>query len=535
MSEQFEREWAFRHVLIQEVVYEAISGVARRDLHRQVGEIMVKRVKRGYSDPLAEVAQHLERGGKLHEAGEYFLRAANEAANAFASKEALALYERALELSDGDAERQYAVYAGRERVYGQLGLHRAQAADLEALRRLSGDDPARLADLRNREALHLLRLGEFYRVLSAAEQAETAATEAGDDLVRGEALLRRGEAYERLNDHGRAIEAVTKALKVFEDQEALPNQVRARVSLGRIYLVQAKYDDAFSQYIPALELIQETGDRWQERVLRNNLAVVHYCRGDFTKALDEASYSLRLCEQFGDRAREGDNASVIGIVYLELGLVEHARQYLEEALAIHQETGSQWSEADTLVYLGLLETAVRRFKRALHCFDRAKVIADRIGAKSITINARNATAWALCERGTTKDAARAVDEATEAAETARNARLIVGEIPALSRSARATAILGNVEVAQALSRRAVELLDEQRHIETPEEEIYYTHFRILETLDDPGASEFLERAYTGYMSKLSRLDDPEWREAFTERVRLNASIIKSRGLTTDAS
>jgi len=528
-SEQFEREWAFRHVLIQEVVYEAISSLARRDLHRQVGEIMAKRVRRGSNDPPAEVARHLELGGLGEDAGEFYLRAANEAAAAFASREAVALYDRALELCAGNPERQYMIHAGRERMHAQLGKHVEQAADLEALRRLCGDNPARLADLHNRQALHLLRLGEFYRALAAAEQAEAAAREAAIELARGEALQLRGEAYERLNDHGRAIDAVTKALNIFEQEDAIPNQVRARIGLGRINLVQARYDDAFAQFDPALELIKETGDRWHERVLRYNLAVVNYCRGDFQMALDEAHYSLKLCEQFGDRAREGDNATVAGIVYLELGLHALARRYLEAALSIHKDTGSQWSEADTLVYIGLLEAASGRFQRSLRFLDHAKRIAERIGARYITINARNAMAWALCERGTTNDAVRATDEATEAAETARQARLIVGEIPGLSRSARATAMLGNLDAARALSRRAVELLEEQRIIESSEEEIYYTHYRILATLEDPKGEEYLDRAYQGFLSKFSRLQNHEHRDSFSDQVPLNRAIRRDHG------
>jgi serine/threonine protein kinase/tetratricopeptide (TPR) repeat protein len=526
-SEQFEREWAFRHVLIQEVVYDAISNVARRDLHLRVGEIMAKRVRRGSSDPPGEVARHLELGGKTAEAGAFYLQAANKAAVAFASREALELYDKALGHCH-EREREYAIYAGRERAHAQLGMHAEQASDLEALERLAGDDLERVADLENRKALHLLRLGEFYRALAAAEQAEDAATEAGIELARGEALQLRGEAYERLNDHARAIEAVTKALGIFEVQQTVPNQVRARIGLGRINLVQARYDEAFAQFDPALELIKETDDRWHERVLRYNLAVVHYCRGEFARALDEALYSLKLCEQFGDHARKGDNASVLGIIYLELGNHTLARRYLEAALAIHKETGSQWSEADTLVYFGLLEAAARRFQRALRALDRAKRIAGRIGAKYITVNARNATAWALCERGTTADAVRATDEATEAAELARQTRLIVGEIPGLSRSARATAMLGNLDAARALSRRAVELLEEQRIIESPEEEIYYTHFRILRTIGDPSAEDYLDLAYGGYVSKLNRLQDAEHRKTYSEEVRLNAAICADR-------
>jgi adenylate cyclase len=524
LSEQFEREWAFRHVLIQEVVLEALSSSARRALHLRVGEIIVKRLSRGSSDSPAEVARHLELGGQGRFASTFYLRSADDAAAAFASREALELYSSALRLTEGDPEHEYQILAGRERVCAQLGLHGQQAADLAAMRVLCGDNPGRLADLRNREAVHLLRLGDFYRVLATAEEAEAAASRARDELARGEALRLRGEAYARLNDHARATDAVSRALSIFEEQRATPNQVRARIALGRISIRQAKYDQAFEQYGPALELIKQTGDQWHERVLRTDLAVVHYCRGDFGKALDEALYSLKLCEQLGDRAREGDNATVIGIVYLALGMYDLARRYLEDAVQIHRETESQWGEAETLVYAGTLEGAEKRYAIALRSIEGARAIAERISAKYIAVSARNAIAWVLCERNGAGDATRARTEATEAAELARGAGLIVGEIPALSRSARASALLGDLDAARALSRRAVELLDQQRIIESSEEEILYTHFRIISSTGDPSARYFLEQAHNGLMSKMARLESEEWRDAFAARVRLNSAL-----------
>ena len=523
----FERTWAFRNVMIQEVVYEAISTVARKPLHRKVGEIMARRARRGSNDAPMEVARHLDLGGSPGAAGEFYLRAANEAAGCFASREALELYEKALRLCEGRGpELIYTIHAGRERVYSQLGMHNEQAGELKALARLSGDDPLRLADLRNREALRLLRLGELYRALAAADEAEELATEADDTLARGEALRLRGEAYERLNDHARAMEAVTAALELFSSHGAVASQIRAHISLGRICLLQARYEEAFNQYEPALDLIKQSEDHWQERILRNCLAVVHYCMGNFPQALGEALYSLRLCEEFGDRAREGDNASVVGIVYLDLGMYDHARKHLETAVAIHQETGSQWSEADTLVYMGLLAASMGRYTSALRNLQRAHQIAARIGAKSIVVNAHNAVAWTLCERNQGNDAVKAVDESMEAADLAHNTRLIVGEIPGLSRAARATALLGDAAAARALSRRAVELLGDQRYIEGPEEEIYYTHFRILRELEDPAAQEYLTTAHQWLISKMDRLDQPEWLQAYIKKVRLNVAILR---------
>jgi tetratricopeptide (TPR) repeat protein len=525
-SEQFEREWAFRHVIVQEVVYQSLSSPQAKQLHRQVGEIMAKRAAKGASDAAVEVARHLDIGGQSRQAGEFYLRAANEAAAAFASRDALELYDKAVGFSEGDAERQYAARAGRERLLGQLGLTARQAEDLEALRQLSGQSPERLADLHCREALRYLRLGELKHALSSAELAESMALEAKDEMTRGEALRLRGEAYERLNDPRRAVEEVTRALEIFRAQGSHSREVRTRITLGRISRAQARYEEAFGHFDAALDLIKQTEDRWQERVLRNDLAVVHFCRGHFSKALGEALYSLKLCEQFGDRAREGDNALVVGIVYLEIGLYETAQKYLELADGIHQETGSKWSAAETLVYLGLLEASLGRFPNALRLLDQARGNAEQIDAKSIVISARSATAWTLCERGAGNDAVRAMDEASEAADLARGVGLVALEIPALSRSARATRIVGDLEAARARSERAVELLGVQRIIESSEEEIHYTHHRILSAVHDPNASEYLQIAHAGFQAKLDRLDTTEWKEAFSGSVRLNAAILR---------
>jgi predicted ATPase len=532
-SEQFEREWAFRHVLVQQVIYESLASGDRRELHRKVGEIMSRRAARGSSDPPAEVARHLELAGQLAEAADYYLRAAEEAAIGYANKEAGKLYDRAVALlaDEGDEERRYRAHAGRERVLGRLGLHDRQAQDLSTLRQLGADDPSRLADLRSREALRLLRVGEIYRALEAAEQAEQAAVEAADDLLRGEALRLRGEAYERLDDHTRALNTVRQALEIFEQEQAIPHQVRARIGLGRVLLAQARYDEALEQYDPALALIKQTEDRWHERVLRNNTAVVHLCRGDFARALDDAMYSLKLCVEFGDLAREGDNATVIGIVYLELGMHEQAQRYLHEALAIHAETGSRWSEADTLTYAGLLANAFGDRETALSLLQQARSLAQQLNARFIEINALSGMALVHCDRGSGDDAQRGFELATEAYERARPLGLIVGEIPGLSRAARASAQLGELDTARGLSRRAVELLDEQRHIDGPEEEIYYTHYRILRAAEQDGAALLLERAHAGVSEKLARIADAAQRESFERAVPLNAAILRdvSRG------
>lgn len=411
-----------------------------------------------------------------------------------------------------------------ERIHARLGLPDAQLADLRALSLLCQGDPLRLADLRLRQAARLLRLGQLYQALDAAAEAEQAAERADDERLRAEALRLRGETYERLNDYPRAVAAVQEAIAMFASQDNPSRHARAEIALGRIMLAQARYDDALEHFGPALMLVERTGNRWLERVLRNNLAVAHFCHGNLAQALEQANRGLRLCLEFGDRAREGDIATVMGIIHLALGGYDTARRFLDRALLLHRETGSRWGQAETLVYAGLLRVAEDDIRGALGLLETARSAAEQMGAGYIAINARNALALALCERAAPGDPELALQHATEAFDRARKTSLIVGEIPGLSRAARANALLGQLDRARALSRRAVELLSEQRYMESPEQEVYYTHYRILKQQGDQGAGDFLELAHGVVRAKLQHLQDPTHIQSFGKDVRLNAAI-----------
>lgn len=523
-SEQFERQWMFRHALVQEVIYDAINVADRRDLHRRVGQIMTTRADQDSSDSPAEIARHLETGGLLERAAEYYLRGAVKAAGGYANRESLELYGRALEISGDDSDLKYRAHAGRERVYARLGRHDAQADDLRALGYLCGDNAKRRADLHIRETTRLLRLGEFYLALEAAQRAEATAEEAHSEQLRGEALRLRGEAYERLNDHTRATQAVQQAIGVFEKLGSRAPQARAQLTMGRIMLAQANYDNALRHLGPGLEITEQLGDRWLARGLRNSLAVAYFCLGELTRALDNAQFSLRLCVDFGDRAREGDNASVLGLIYLTLGLHDESATYLERALTLHRETGSRWCEADTLVYAGTLSVERRDYRKGEQLLKQAIWIAEDIGAAHIAANARNALGLMLCERAQPGDAQRALLETTEAVKATRDASLVLGEIPGLSRAARATALIGQRDQARALSRRAVELLETQQHIEGPEQEIYYTHYRVLRDDHASDAQRYLALAHEAFSKILSTIADPQLQASYRQNVRLNAAI-----------
>jgi eukaryotic-like serine/threonine-protein kinase len=510
---------SFAHGLIREVVYESLSAPARRQAHEKLGRLLASRYQAGREEPPAQIADHLERGGYRPAAAAYWLRAGRLALAAFDAAAAVDAFSRALDIDDlprsetARARRREGL-AGREQAYRLLGDHAAQGRDIDDLAGLVAGDPAATADVENRRAMRALRLGDYAAAIAATGAAEAAAGEAGDDRAVGEALRLRAEVHERQGDYEQALAAIDRAHHIARRVGASGDEMRAIIGTGRIQLVQARYEAARETYAPVLERLRYRGDPWLERIVRNHLAVIHMCLGEYEAAMSAARRSVDICHRYGDRAREGDNLSVCGIILNEVGRYQEASSYFDRALDIHDRTGSRWSRADCLVYAGACAAARGFPADGLALLDEALALARDLGARYIESNARVARATALLHRDQPGDPAAARAEAAAAVATARAATLLGPEIQGLSRQAEAEWRAGTLDSALTLSTEAVAKLGRQKWVEGAEEDIYFTHYRILSAAGDDLAVDFLARARHGLERKLDLLTDPDWRRAF---------------------
>ncbi len=93
-------EYTFKHALTHEVAYDSLLVQLRRDLHRRIGGA----IEALYADRLIEhyetLAHHYAKAEEWAKAFKYAIEAAEKAAGACSSREALALYDKALEAAD---------------------------------------------------------------------------------------------------------------------------------------------------------------------------------------------------------------------------------------------------------------------------------------------------------------------------------------------------------------------------------------------------------------------------------------------------
>ena len=142
-----ELAYMFKHALTHEVAYNSLLVQRRKELHR----LIALAIEELYADRLAEqyevLAYHFARGEEWAKALEYLLKAAEKAAQAFATREAIALYDQALEaagqLGDAvDTKTLMAIHQAKAHLYFVLSdfeRSRAEGERLLTLARQAGD------------------------------------------------------------------------------------------------------------------------------------------------------------------------------------------------------------------------------------------------------------------------------------------------------------------------------------------------------------------------------------------------------------
>jgi tetratricopeptide (TPR) repeat protein len=173
-------------------------------------------------------------------------------------------------------------------------------------------------------------------------------------------------------------------------------------------------------------------------------------------------------------------------------------------------------------------TSARRF------LNLALDTAEQLGHVYWTVMARLGLALHHVEGPAPADWEKALKVADEAVAQAREATLVHGVIQGQSRAGWALWRLGRLDEARQRSEDAAHTLQEQRIVECSEEEVYFTHHRVLAALGESHAEEaarYLELAARGLQEKAARIKDPARRTSFLG-VPLHREILALAGGAT---
>lgn len=330
-------EYEFAHDLIASAVYESLQDRARRRLHRRTA----RACERWYASRLAELAaylaRHFELGGEREPAIVYYLRAAKNAANAFANAEALAHARRALDLRPSSPSDTFELLCLSEEVLGRIGDRTEQRAVLRRLERAA----RRLADPeRVREALH--RRETFHRFLAEYDVADRVLARlhrlaTGD--ARWEAIALCGKAA-LLHNRASIGEAYAMAADAVDSAQSA-NDAAVLVEALSLKADYAGELDRLEDAERCLELAKAAAASSSSLILSMR---VLYCEltvlGRFqawSSIVERGPAVLELAAKVGSRVTVANTHTLLGAAGCCLFNFDDARHHLHRAIQLYRD------------------------------------------------------------------------------------------------------------------------------------------------------------------------------------------------------
>jgi DNA-binding CsgD family transcriptional regulator/tetratricopeptide (TPR) repeat protein len=338
-----DERYAFRHALVQEVVYDELLPGERRLLHRAHAEALAARPPRDPREAAgywAELAHHWSTARDDDQAFAAAVRAGEAAERALAFEAALAQYECVLELWPGMTDPE--AIAGTDRV-GMLA-RAAMTAEFggvpnrnvvlrrEAVAAFEGSDPVRRAVLREQLARALYNAGDTRAAVDALEEA-VALLPPDPTPERARVLSGQGQLLMLLDRFAESRALCEEAIAIAQQVGARQVEGHAKNTLGVDLAGQGLADAGIASLRDSLAIANEVHD--VEGIARAyiNLTDCLMLSGDMEAAADTVDEAVPVIEAIGMMGYAGVFVLHNGaLINGELGRWEKGRAQAELAV-----------------------------------------------------------------------------------------------------------------------------------------------------------------------------------------------------------
>lgn len=354
LIEETDTGYRFHHGLIRQVIYDDLTTHRRTWLHGQVAETCTRLFAQELDQRAAILAHHYERAGRYKMAFDYLIRAGDWARTTYASREALAFYNRA------------------------MTLYR-QHIDLA-----TGDT---LAGLLERRAQTHMALSDFEAAIEDLERLLKANQEVGDRSKEGEALYQLGIAHYWAHRLPKATAYLEQAMQMAQDldyHELYTKSLKLRDILhstkGEIQKVTVTEGEPITTEAATFPAEEHWG-----------LAMLAHLRSDFETAIHHAQACIDLGQSFANTFLMLGGYFVLGMSHASSGHYQLALDHLMHALDLSGTAEDRFWRARLLNTIGWVHRELFNFEQAIH-FDEASLALSRLGEPRLTEAEGNALA-----------------------------------------------------------------------------------------------------------------------------------------------
>lgn len=420
-------KYRFRHHIIQEVAYEALTDVTSQTLHEQTALWYEQTYDMGKFDLssspsfdqvpfLALLVHHWEFAKNEERERIYAGLAGEQAINSYMNRKAVQLLSRSLKLIPTEnLNERFHIFKLREEVYDWMGKRDKQWVDLAVATSLA-QTPQEYADIYIRWAMYTTYTNNYQASLELAQRA-LAYAQSANNSERQEALAyeKWGRALNRARKHDVALEKFAEARQIYESLGAHLDVGRMAFAQGNTYYQMNKYDEAtsflaqareyyeefaykrghiqcdvtlasiadersnfstaISHYESAIKLCRETNWQPAHAITLDNLANTYHWLGHFTQAEQHYEQSHKLYLTVQDKLGQSQNIQALGLIAYFRGDLVTAEGQLKQALNMQQEIeDATYYEGHSWLYLGFVFEELGDYAKALTHYQKAEQI-----------------------------------------------------------------------------------------------------------------------------------------------------------------
>ncbi|MBK9053564.1 MAG: AAA family ATPase [Chloroflexi bacterium] len=329
LLEQNGPTYDFSHHKLRDWVYETMSLMRRRLLHRRLAERLEQQGKRlaQLSLSAGQIARHYQLAGQNEDAATYYVQAGDYARTLFAHRESLAHYQAALTLGHPDA-------AKLQENCGDLHIRLGQYGEaLRAYEQASAQAPlAHLPHLEHKVGQVYLRRGDWELALRRFELAE----QGWGNAAASQLYLDWSYTVYRQGNVAAANQLAQRAQQRATDTIA---QANSHNILGILARRQGNTQEAHTHFQISRELSQQHNLLDAHIAALNNLALLAAAAGDYTHSQQLLESALNLCLTWGDRHWQAALHNNLADLFHRIGQTDQAMAQLKQSVTIYAELG----------------------------------------------------------------------------------------------------------------------------------------------------------------------------------------------------
>jgi tetratricopeptide (TPR) repeat protein len=342
----------FRHPLLRETLYDAMSADLRKTIHHAAYEMYRSSSDLADEERLPRLAMHAARSGLREEAAAAYLTLAERAQSRHAYLDAELMYVGAIEnLPSDDSARLSSAAQGRGLMRFRLGRLEEAMRDFAFAREHAQrfDSTAREIELLLDQSMVVDWVGDYRKsaeLVEEAEQVKTHMTAEPSELLQARLLVALGRKAYRAVQYDVSVEYNQEAARRAERLEDAGYEtfVIALLLAGPSWAALGRWEEAEQLLNAAVQAAEVRGDLIHLAAALNNRSFVWNARGEREKLLGDMQRVRQVARQTGFGPLEFHAEANIGEVYYYLGEIAAANEHAARAVALGEQIWGDTSQ-----------------------------------------------------------------------------------------------------------------------------------------------------------------------------------------------